>query len=219
MNTILGFWGSTLGKKWLMAVTGIILFAFVTVHMLGNLQLYAGAEQLNHYAELLQKNKAVLWAARSVLLFSVMVHVVAAVQVWLRNRSSRPVRYRVFRPPAADYAARTMAWSGPIIAAFIVYHLLHFTVGSAHPDFVRGDVFRNVVVGFSNPWVAGFYILANALLGVHLYHGLWSLFQTLGLQHPKLDPWRRRAAVVFAGLIAAGNISMPLAVLTGVVHL
>lgn len=217
MNKALGFWSSTLGKKWLMAVTGIVLFGFVVVHMLGNLQLYAGPEQLNHYAELLRKNMALLWAARAVLLFAVGVHIVAAFQVWIRSRRSRPVRYRVFRPPAVDYAARTMAWTGPIVAAFVVYHLLHFTSGTVHPDFQPGDVYHNVVVGFSNPLVAGFYMLANLLLAVHLYHGLWSLFQTLGLEHPKLDPWRRRAAAGFAVVIAAGNLSMPLAVLTGLV--
>jgi len=219
MTRILGFYESTLGKKWVMAATGIILFLFVVVHMLGNLQLYLGAEQLNHYAELLRKNMALLWTARCVLLFCVAVHIVAAVQVWLRSRASRPVKYRVFRPPAVDYAARTMAWSGPIIAAFVLFHILDLTVGTVHPGFVRGDVYHNVVTGFQNPWVAGLYILANALLAMHLYHGLWSLFQTFGWDHPKLNPWRRRAAVLFAVAIGAGNISMPLAVLTGVVHL
>ena len=164
MTRILGFYESTLGKKWLMASTGIILFLFVVVHMLGNLQLYLGAEQLNHYAELLRKNPALLWIARSVLLFCVTIHIIAAVQVWLRSRASRPVKYRVFRPPAVDYAARTMAWSGPIIAAFVVFHILDLTLGTVHPGFIPGDVFNNVVTGFQNPWVAGFYILANFLL-------------------------------------------------------
>jgi len=218
MTKIVGFYESTLGKKWVMAVTGIILFLFVVVHMLGNLQLYLGAEQLNHYAELLRKNMALLWTARVVLLFCVSVHIVAAFQVWWRSRSGRPVKYRVFRPPAVDYAARTMAWSGPIIAAFVVFHILDLTVGTVHAGFVRGDVYHNVVSGFQNPWVAGVYILANALLAMHLYHGLWSLFQTFGWDHPKMNPWRRRAAVLFAVAIGAGNISMPLAVLTGVVH-
>jgi len=218
MKRVVGFYGSTLGKKVLMAITGVILFGFVTGHMLGNLQVYLGAEQLNHYAELLQSNMAVLWGVRLVLLFCVSVHILAAVQVWLRSRASRPVKYRVFRPPSVDYAARTMVWSGPIIAVFILYHLLHFTVGSAHPEFVRGDVYHNVVSAFSVWWVALAYMLANLLLGFHLYHGLWSLFQTLGWDHPSFAALRRPFAALMAGVIAAGNISMPLSVLIGIVR-
>ncbi len=218
MKLMTGLYGSTLGKKILMAVTGIILFGFVIGHMIGNLQLYLGAEQLNHYAELLQSNKAFLWSFRMVLLFCVGVHVLAAVQLWLRNRRSRPVKYRVFNPPAVDYAARTMVWSGPIVLLFILYHLGHFTVGCTHHDFIRGDVYHNVVSSFQIWWVAGFYILANLLLAIHLYHGLWSLFQTFGWDHPRFGSARRIIAIAFAMLIGAGNISMPLAVLTGVVR-
>ena len=201
-----------------MAVTGIILFGFVVGHMLGNLQIYLGEERLNHYAELLQANKPFLWTFRSVMLFCVGVHILAAVQVWLRNRAARPVKYKVFRPPAVDYAARTMVWSGPILALFITYHLLDFTVGTTNPDFVRGEVFQNVVASFSNPLIAIFYMAANLLLAFHLYHGLWSLFQTFGWDHPRFGWMRRALAVFFSVLIGAGNISIPLAVLTGVVQ-
>ena len=218
MNQAVGYFSSTLGKKVLMAVTGIILFGFVVGHMLGNLQIYLGAERLNHYAELLQANQQLLWAVRSVLLFCVGVHIVAAVQVWLRNRAARPVKYKVFRPPSVDYAARTMMWSGPIIAAFIVYHLLDLTVGTVNPDYIRGDVYHNVLASFSNPVVAGLYIIANLLLAFHLYHGLWSLFQTFGWDHNRFGRLRRAAAIFFSVLIGAGNISIPLAVLTGIVH-
>jgi succinate dehydrogenase / fumarate reductase cytochrome b subunit len=217
MSHALGYFSSTLGKKILMAVTGIILFGFVVGHMLGNLQIYLGAERLNHYAELLQANRPFLWTFRSVMLFCVTVHIIAAIQVWLRNRASRPVKYRVFRPPAVDYAARTMMWSGPIIALFIGYHLLDFTVGSANPNFIRGDVYHNVIASFSNPLVALIYVAANLLLAFHLYHGLWSLFQTFGWDHPRFGWLRRVPAVLFSVLIGAGNISIPLAVLTGVV--
>lgn len=218
MSQAVGFLSSTLGKKILMAVTGIILFGFVVGHMLGNLQIYLGEERLNHYAELLQANKPFLWTFRSVMLFCVGVHIIAAVQVWLRNRAARPVKYKVFRPPAVDYAARTMVWSGPILALFITYHLLDFTVGTANPNFVRGEVFQNVVASFSNPVIAIFYMAANLLLAFHLYHGLWSLFQTFGWDHARFGWVRRALAVVFSVLIGAGNISIPLAVLTGVVR-
>jgi succinate dehydrogenase / fumarate reductase cytochrome b subunit len=213
-----GFFSSTLGKKWLMAVTGIILFGFVVGHMLGNLQIYLGQEQLDHYAELLQANKPFLWAFRSVLLFCVSVHIWAAVVIWLRNRSARPVKYKMFKPPGLDYAARTMVWSGPIIAIFIVYHLLDFTVGTANPDFIKGEVYHNVIASFSNPVIASIYIAANLLLAFHLYHGLWSLFQTFGWDHPRFGWIRRALAIFFSVLIGAGNISIPLAVLTGIVH-
>jgi succinate dehydrogenase / fumarate reductase cytochrome b subunit len=201
-----------------MAVTGLILFGFVVGHMLGNLQIYLGQEQLDHYAELLQANKPFLWAVRSVLLFSVGVHIWAAVVIWLRNRSARPVKYKVFRPPALDYAARTMVWSGPIIAIFIVYHVLDFTVGTTNPDFIKGEVYHNVIASFSNPVIASIYIAANLLLAFHLYHGLWSLFQTFGWDHPRFGWIRRALAIFFSVLIGAGNISIPLAVLTGIVH-
>ena len=218
MSQAVGFISSTLGKKVLMAVTGVILFGFVVGHMLGNLQIYIGAERLNHYAELLQSNKPFLWTVRSVLLFCVGVHIWAAVVVWLRNRSARPVKYRIFRPPGLDYAARTMVWSGPIIALFIVYHLLDFTIGATNPDFIRGDVYHNVIASFSNPLIAGVYMAANLLLAFHLYHGLWSLFQTFGWDHPRFGWVRRVPAVFLAVLIGAGNLSIPLAVLTGVVQ-
>ena len=201
-----------------MAVTGVILFGFVVGHMLGNLQIYLGQEQLDHYAELLQANRPFLWAVRSVLLFSVGVHIWAAVVIWLRNRSARPVKYKVFRPPALDYAARTMVWSGPIIAIFIVYHVLDFTVGTTNPDFIKGEVYHNVIASFSNPVVALIYVAANLMLAFHLYHGLWSLFQTFGWDHPRFGWIRRALAIFFSVLIGAGNISIPLAVLTGIVH-
>ena len=213
-----GFFSSTLGKKWLMAVTGMILFGFVVGHMLGNLQIYLGQERLDHYAELLQANKPFLWAFRSVLLFSVSVHIWAAVLVWLRNRSARPVKYKMFQPPGLDYAARTMVWSGPIIALFIVYHVLDFTMGSTNPDFIKGEVYHNVIASFSNPGIALVYVAANLLLAFHLYHGLWSLFQTFGWDHPRFGWIRRALAIFFSALIGAGNISIPLAVLTGFVH-
>ncbi len=218
MKLITGLYDSTLGKKYLMACTGLLLFGFVVGHMVGNLQLYLGAEVYDAYAHKIQSLGGLLWLVRAVLLSIVAVHIFVAVQLWLRNRGSRPIKYRVFNPPAVDYAAKTMIFSGPIIGLFIIYHLLHFTVGSAHHDFVRGEVYHNVVSSFQIWWVAGIYMLANFLLAIHLYHGLWSLFQTFGLDHPRFGGVRRWIAIGFAVVIGAGNISMPLAVLAGVVR-
>ena len=217
MSDLTGFYRSTLGKKVVLAVTGIILFGYVVGHLLGNLQIYLGPEQINSYAEFLHSKPALIWGVRLLLLFSVLVHIVAAVEVWLRNRRGRPVKYRAFKPPEVDYAARTMVWSGPIIALFVVFHLLDQTTGTVHVDYEPLNVYHNLVASFSQPLVAGLYIVANLLLAMHLYHGLWSLFQTLGWSHPRFNPWRRTFAVGFAVLIGLGNVSIPLAVLTGLV--
>ena len=220
MSATQTFYGSTIGKKILMAVTGIILFGFVLVHMLGNMQIYIGPARLNAYSKLLHDNALeVLWPARIVLSLCVLVHIIAAVQVWLRSRAARPVKYRVKVDIATDYAARTMVWSGPIILAFVVFHILHLTTGNVLPSqFVAHDVYHNVVAGFQLWPVAAIYIIANLMLGFHLYHGLWSLFQTLGFNHPRYNPYRRVAAVLFAVAIAAGNISIPVSILAGWVH-
>jgi succinate dehydrogenase / fumarate reductase cytochrome b subunit len=208
-------YASTVGKKYAMAVSGVVLFLFVVIHMLGNLQIFLGREALNAYARLLRVEPALLWAARLLLLAAVTIHVVAAVQLTLRNWAARPVGYERQRYLATGYAARTMVWTGPIIAAFVVYHLLHLSIGTVHPDFAHGDVYRNVVVGFSVPYVAAFYMLAQVLLGLHLYHGLFSLFQSLGASHPSYDRWRQRFALAAAVVIVLGSCSVPAAVLAG----
>ncbi len=218
MNRLAGVYQSTLGKKVLMALTGIILVLYVVGHMIGNLQIYMGPDQINAYAEFLHSRPGPLWAARLVLLFCVMVHIVAAVQLWLRNRASRPVKYRVFRPPEVDYAARTMVWSGPILALFIVYHVMHFTTGQVHQSYVHLDPYHNVTQAFSLWWVAAIYIVANLLLAFHLYHGVWSLFQSMGWDHPRWGEWRRGLAMSIAVVVGTANVSIPLAVLAGVVH-
>ena len=218
MNPITGIYTTTVGKKILMAGTGIILVLYVLAHMMGNLQIYIGAKQIDAYARLLHSVPPLLWAARSVLIFCVLVHIVAAVQLWLRNRASRPVKYRIFRPPEVDIAARTMVWSGPILLAFIIYHLLHLTTGDAHPQYEELAPFHNVVTGLAVWWAAGIYIVANLLLAFHLYHGVWSLFQTLGWDHPRWGRCRRVLAAAIAVVVGTANISIPLAVLAGVLH-
>ena len=209
---------TTVGKKLVMAVTGAILFAFVLLHMLGNLQVFLGREALNRYARLLRVEPALLWGARALLLAAVTVHIVAAVQLTLRNWAARPVGYRAQAYRATDYASRTMVWSGPIIAAFVVYHVLHLSVGSVHPDFVPGDVYHNVIAGFRVPYVSAFYVLTQVLLGVHLYHGLWSAFQSVGAGRAANGNFRRTFALAAALAIVVGNCSIPLAVLSGLIH-
>lgn len=211
---------SSIGRKWIMAVTGLVLFGFVLGHMTGNLLVYLGPEALNEYGEFLREflHGAGLWAARAALLAAVALHIWAAISLSLENAAARPVGYRRVRHESSTYASRTMIWGGPILALFIVYHLLHFTTGQAHPSFVHGDVYHNVIVGFSSPVVVGVYVVAMLALGLHLYHGVWSMLQTMGLSHPRYDAMRKTAAAAFAAVVVAGNVSMPVAVLTGIVR-
>ena len=213
-----GFFRSSIGKKVVMAVSGVVLFGFVLGHMLGNMQVYLGPAALNGYAEKLRHLGPLLWAVRALLLAAVVAHIASAWSLTRMSRAARPVGYRARENRESTYASRTMRWGGVIILLFIVYHLMHFTFGNAHPDFVPGDVFHNFVVGFQSVWVSGFYILAMVALGFHLYHGVWSMLQTVGLSHPRYDRLRHAFATLFAVVVVAGNISFPLAVLTGLIH-
>jgi succinate dehydrogenase / fumarate reductase cytochrome b subunit len=221
MQRSLTFFGSSIGKKVVMAATGLVLYGFVIGHMIGNLQIYLGPKAINDYAEFLQHflHGQGIWLARGGLLLAVALHIWMAVTLTLANWSARPVGYREWQAVDSTYASRTMVWSGPILAVFVVYHLLHFTFGSVHPEFVKGDVYRNVVVGFQNPFVSAFYVLAMLALGLHMYHGFWSMLHTLGLSHPRWNPVRRTASLVLAGILVIGNVSVPLSVLAGLVHL
>jgi succinate dehydrogenase / fumarate reductase cytochrome b subunit len=216
------FYEAPIGKKAVMAITGVMLVGYVFAHLLGNLQIYSSdAEQINRYAGFLHNpaNAAALWAARSVLLLAVALHIIAAIQLWLQNRAARPVGYVKKADLPASYAARTMIWSGPIVGAFVIFHVLHLTAGKVLELRELGpnmpDVRYNVITGFSNPWVSGFYILAMILLCLHLYHGMWSMFQSLGISHPRYSALVKKAAAVLAVLVAVGNCSIPIAVLTG----
>jgi len=216
------FMRSSLGLKIVMALTGIVLFGFVIGHMIGNLQVYLGPEVFNHYAELLRElgHGMALWIARAGLLVAVGLHIWSAWRLTLMNSAARPVGYREVERRESTYASRTMRWSGVILLLFIVYHLLHFTIGvhAVHPQFVPGDAYHNFVTGFQNPLVSGFYVLAMLALGLHLYHGAWSFMQTLGLSHPRYNHLRYAFAGLVTLVILAGNISFPVAVLTGYVH-
>ena len=201
-----------------MAVSGLVLFLFVIGHLVGNLQIYEGPEKLNEYARFLRSMPALLWAIRVTLTVMVVLHIWSSVQLTLRKFAARPTGYIKKNATQSSYAARTMYWSGPIILAFIIYHLLDFTFGTVNPRFQEGDVYANVVASFELVPVSAFYIFAMVLLGMHLYHGLWSMFQSLGISHPRYSPVLKRGAAVIATLIAAGNISIPLSVLSGLVR-
>ena len=212
-----GFWNSTIGRKIVMAVTGLILFGFVLAHLAGNLQLYLGPDAINAYGVFLRQvlHGAGLWIARAVLLVAVVLHIWSAASLTRTSRAARPVGYRSFRPRESTYASRTMRWGGVIVLLFVIYHLLHFTFGTVHPSFVPGDVYHNMVAGFQVGWVSAFYIVAMLALGLHLRHGLWSMFQTLGVAHPRYERCAKAFAAVFATVIVLGNISFPIAVLAG----
>lgn len=213
------FVSSTIGRKAVMAVTGLILFGFVFVHMIGNLQMFLpDHEAINHYGKFLRTflHGTGIWISRGGLLLAVALHIASAWSLTVTNWRARPVAYKAVTPDASTYASRTMRWGGVILLLFVVYHLLHLTVGSVHPAFIDGDVYRNVIVGFSVWPVSLFYIFAMLCLGLHLRHGVWSMLQTLGVAHPRWDGARKIAATAFAVVVMLGFISVPLAVLAGV---
>lgn len=212
---LLQLYRSTIGKKAIMAVTGVLMVGFVIAHMLGNLQIFAGSGRLNAYSAFLRGTGELLWIVRGVLLISVILHVDAAVQLTRLARAARPIPYADRRPQVSTLAARTMRWGGLLLLVFIVFHILHMTTGTLHPAFMAGDVYRNVVVGFSSWPVALFYIVAMGALGLHLYHGAWSSVRTLGAARPSARPLHRRVALVIAAVVAAGFAIVPLAVLAG----
>lgn len=226
MDRAARFYAAPIGKKAVMAVTGVILVGYVVAHLLGNLQIYSSnPTQINAYAAFLHNpnNALALWAARSVLLLAVILHITASIQLWSQNRAARPIAYYKKDDVPANYAARTMIWSGPIVAAFVIFHILHLTAGAILPtrevggNPVTPDVRYNVISGFQNYAVSGFYIFAMILLCMHLYHGVWSLFQSLGLSHPRYDLKLKRFSAILAILIAIGNCSIPIAVMTGLI--
>lgn len=216
---------STIGKKVVMAVSGLILFGFVLIHMIGNLKLYEGQEVMDAYGGFLRDvgypalpHSGLLWIARSILLVAVVLHIWSAWELALVARVARPRAYAVGLKVHTSYASRTLRWGGVIILLFVIYHLLHLTWGTVHPHFAPGKPYENAVAGFQVWWVAVFYVAANLALGLHLYHGLWSVFQSLGWNHPRYNLWRRLFAQAFAVAITVGNVSFPLAVLAGIVR-
>jgi succinate dehydrogenase / fumarate reductase cytochrome b subunit len=201
--------------KVVMAVTGLILVGFLVTHVASNLTIFSGPEKINQYAAALRAVPAVLWGARLVLLVAVALHIWSAWRLTVLARSSRPVGYKRKRNRGSSFASRTMRLSGILLFAFIVFHIFHFTVGSIHPDFREGDVSANVIRGFQSPGVALFYILAMGAVGLHLAHGVWSVFQSLGVTNPRIHRVRQGLALVLAVGIAGGFTLVPLAIMTG----
>ncbi|HTL47953.1 MAG TPA: succinate dehydrogenase cytochrome b subunit [Verrucomicrobiae bacterium] len=214
---------SSIGKKAVMALSGLVLFGFIVAHLLGNLSIYAGPDGINAYAVHLRELGPLLWIARLVLITALLLHVGTAICLTRENRAARPVPYVYKSSIQATYAARTMMVSGLIVLAFVIYHLLHFTFGVTHPQLAhledakgRHDVYTMVVKSFQNPVVALSYVVAQVLLAMHLSHGIYSLFQSLGLRHEKCFPMLKKAAFAVAWTIFAGYISIPLSALFGI---
>ena len=222
---ILRFWKSAVGKKWVMAVSGVILLFYVLAHMVGTLKVFLGSEEINRYAEWLRElgepafpRTVVLWGMRAVIILAFFFHILAAYQLTRINRRARPVKYQSPRDyAAANFASRTMRWTGILIALFLIYHLLDQTWGPANPEFVRGDAYNNLFYSFERVPVAIVYIIANIALGFHIWHGSWAMFNSLGLNNPRYNLWKRYFATGFAVLITVGYVSMPLLIVTGAV--
>ncbi|MBL8732181.1 MAG: succinate dehydrogenase cytochrome b subunit [Planctomycetes bacterium] len=224
MTWLCDFWRSSVGGKLTMAVTGVLLFLFVVGHLLGNLQLFSEPEHLADYAKLLHREPALLWAVRCVLGGALLLHVVTGIRLARQNRAARPVKYQKEEILVASFASRSMLLTGLTTLGFVVYHLLHFTAGVVHGagaakagKFDGFDVHTMVVRSFENPSIALAYVGFMVVLFFHLAHGIQSFVQTLGLNHARYTPVIRRLSVVVAGLLAGGNILLPLSVLSGIV--
>ena len=202
-----------------MAVTGFILFLFIIAHVIGNLQVFEGPAQINAYGRYLRAIPEILWAVRGVLILCVVLHIWASIALAVRKTEARPVGYAKRENVASSYASRTMYWSGPIILAFVIYHLLHLTAGVIQPggSFIEADVYHNIVTGFRVWYVSAWYVFSMVLLGFHIRHGAWSMFQSIGFNHPRHTPILKKAALVIAILITAGYISIPVSVMAGVI--
>ena len=219
MNRAIRFYKSSVGKKVVMAVTGVIGIGFLILHVLGNLLAFRGPTALNSYSHFLKSTVELLWLLRVVLIVSVILHVLAAYQLTIQNRAARPAGYARYEPQASTFASRTMRWGGVLLLVFIVVHILHFTTGTIRPAgfFSSGDVYANVVASFRIWWVVLFYVFAMISLGAHIFHGAWSSARTLGFARPSEDPLHRRVALVLALFLWLGFTAVPVAVFLGVI--
>jgi len=223
-------YSTALGKKYVMAITGIGLIGFVIAHAIGNLKMYLGPEEFNHYGEFLREllvpilpRTIFLWLLRIGLIVMIVLHIHSAYGLTVMNRHARAVKYQGPRDyQVANFASRTMRWTGVIVALFLLWHLADLTWGwvtavGTDGEFVRGEVYQNVVLSLGRVWVAAIYIIGNIALGIHLFHGSWSLFQSLGWNNPRFNSWRRGLAVGIATFVIVVNCSFPIAVLAGIV--
>jgi len=214
---VLRFWSTPIGKKAVMAVSGVTLAGFVLAHLIGNLQIFLGPDQFNGYARTLRHLPELVWPTRLILLIMVILHIWSSLQLAVLKSEARPQGYVKRKSAGSSYASRTMYWSGPILAAFIIYHLMQFTFGAGGTPYQEFDAYGNVIQGFRVPAVSIFYIIAMALLSLHLRHGLWSIFQTLGFYHPRHTPRIKRLASFISLFIFFGFISIPIAVMLHII--
>ena len=225
MAAVMTLYRSTIGKKAIMAVTGVILYGFVIVHMIGNLKIFEGPEGFNAYSHFLRvvgepalPAGTILWIIRIVLTLSLILHVTAAIQLTRIDAAGRPIAYKKIKRTQASFASMTLRWGGTAIFFFVIYHLMHFTIGTVHPQFIEGEPYHNVVSGFQlQPLMAGVYLLAVAALGTHLYHGVWSATQTLGLNNRRNDTLFRGLAMLSGIGLFVGFAAIPVVVLLGII--
>jgi succinate dehydrogenase / fumarate reductase cytochrome b subunit len=224
---ILSVYNSSVGKKYVMAITGIVLFGYVILHLWGNLKIFLGPAELNGWAVFLRvfgepvfTAQTVLWIVRLILLAALILHISSAYQLTRQDWDGRPQRYAVRKNVESTFASRTMRWGGVALLLFIIFHVLNFTTGTIHPGgtFVEGNDYHNVIFSFRVWYMSLIYIVAVLALGLHVWHGVWSLFQTLGWNTSRSTRLWRFAAVLFALVLTLGNIAIPVAVLTGIVH-
>ena len=219
MSRLRLLWGSSVGKKIVMAATGLIWVGYLITHVLANLLVFQGPGKINAYSAFLHGTGGALWGARLVLIAALVLHVVAAIQLADRRKEARPTGYAAGREPqVSTWASRTIRWGGALILLFLVYHILHFTIGTAHPDFVEGDPYHNVATGFRSLPVVVLYLIAMGVVGLHLYHGLWSSGRSLGVSPPSPRPLRRSVALILALLVWLGFSVIPIAVYAGAVR-
>lgn len=216
MSYLARFWDSTIGKKFVMAITGIIGVLFVVGHMSGNFLMFKGAEAMHEYALLLRTSMPLLYAARAGLVVAVVLHALAAWQLTQRSNAARPQQYAKSAPQVTTFAAKTIRWGGVLLLVFIVFHIAQITLGWVGvPNFVHLDPYNNLRNGLANPLVAAFYVIAMGALGLHLFHGTWAVFRTLGIARPSPAPLKRRLALGLAVVVALGFAVIPIGVLIG----
>jgi succinate dehydrogenase / fumarate reductase, cytochrome b subunit len=211
-------WQSTIGKKAVMAITGIIMIAWLVLHMSGNLLVFSGSMKLNAYSAFVKSTGELLWLVRGGLFLAFVLHIVAAYQLTTRDLGARPARYAHRDPQVSTLASRTIRWGGVALLIFVVLHLLHLTFGTLHPMFDHKDIYGNLIASFQTWWVAVLYLIAMVALGFHLFHGGWASLRTLGLIRPSADPLRRRIAAIIAIGLYLGFSIVPIVILLRIVQ-